>query len=345
MLMFCRYSVKGWSIKQAKSTDLAGGQWKEDDILFDIRFERNDATPMEVVFRRPTATEVDDYAEYKRLRKVNREGKRKGPTASPLSKAAAPPIIPTAPPAATSKVPPLDTPSVHARKGMFKRLHFDDEAHIHLMPDEEVVSPKTTSDPELFPKSSTLAVPAQPNRTNTHDKVDASPSEGPARGSSPAGSNTSTAHTTASTNAGLNIREVAPWIDYDADLTIPSSPTDDTPSKLERPITQSTKTRDVFQESKSSLKASSPQSILYAPTRRPSSDFKAMANLGPSGSRKDTRKSIFVKPKNPMAKLFDGADDGADFGAAETIVWLKDGWEEFSKDGWEEFNDTERNLD
>jgi hypothetical protein len=324
MLIFCRYSVRGWSIKQAKSTDLAGGQWKEGDVLFDVRFERNDSTPMEEVCKRPTATEVDDYAEYKRLRKVNRDGKRKAPIVSSPGKAAAPPIMPVAPPAATSKIslPPIDTPSVHTRKGMFKRLHFDDETHVHLMPDEEVVSPRTISDPEPFPKSSTLAVPTQPNRTNTHDKVDVFPSEGPSREPSPAGSNTSTAHTATSTNPGLNIREVAPWIDFDADLTIPSSPTDDTSSKLERPVPQSTKTRDVFQ---SSPKVTTPQSTFHVHARRESGDFKAMANLGPSGPRKDTRKSIFVKPKNPMAKLFDGADDGTDFGAGETIVWLKDG--------------------
>jgi hypothetical protein len=197
---------------------------------------------------------------------------------------------------------------------MFKRLHFDEEAQVHLMPNEDVVSPKTTSETELFPivgKSSTLAVPAKPNRPNS--KVDASPDE--PLGSSPALSNASSAHTATSTNPGINIREVAPWIDYDAGLTIPS-PSEDSP---DRPMAQSLKTRDTKQATKS-LKATTPNSTFYGcgsplgddlrHARRKSGDFKGIANLNPS--KKDTRKSIFVKTRNPMAKLFDGAEDDDD---------------------------------
>jgi hypothetical protein len=223
LLISSSYMVKGWSIKQAKSSDIAGGQWKEGDILFDVRFERNDPAPMKEVTRRPTATEVDDYAEYKRLRKISRDGKRGiGPSApeskldhpTPVVKAA-PPIIPVPGPLPAVKTLQTDVPPRAPRKGIFKHLHFDEEALVHFPMADEVVSPKTISE-EADPlnlatiKRNTLHVPAQPIRTNTQGKADASSSESRGR-ASPVGSNASSAHTAASTVPATNIREVAPW--------------------------------------------------------------------------------------------------------------------------------------
>ncbi|KAG9376195.1 SAD SRA domain containing protein [Pyrenophora tritici-repentis] len=170
------YSVKGWSIKQAKSTDLAGGHWKEGDILFDVRFERTDSVPMEVVTKRPTATEVDDYQEYKRLRRATRDIRQKQISAPPIrtdyeaTVKAAPPIVPSPPLLPISKPTQADPVPSTPRRGIFKHLHFDDEAHTHHPNRDQVVSPKTvpTNDPpSSIPRNATLTVPTHPNRTTT----------------------------------------------------------------------------------------------------------------------------------------------------------------------------------
>jgi hypothetical protein len=345
------YSIKGWSIKQAPSSDVAGGQWKEGDILFDVRFARTDSVPMEVVTKRPTATEVDDYAEYKRLRKVNRDGKHKEPSAPPIKLdfstrlKTAPPVIPAP---SLPKPLPIDggTSMNTRRKGLFKHPHFDDEAHVHIPEKEEVVSPKSISGTDLLTvaaatagKSNTLAVPAPPIRINTHHhghgKADISALGSEQHGkASPAGSNASSAHTSVSTFPGINIREVAPWIDYDVGLTVPL-PTEDEAIVHERPIiTQSIATESIKTiHTKSSVKmdgtprndsgtvrgtdASSPfsngsDSGDHQHRRRKDEDFKN--SLSPHSTLKrdgNKRKSILIKGRYPKAKLFDGVFDGS----------------------------------
>jgi hypothetical protein len=336
------YSVRGWSIKQAKSADLAGGQWKEGDILFDVRFERTDSVPMSVVTKRPTAIEVDDYAEYKRLRKFNRDGKRKEPSAPPIAaKAESSTPLKTAPPVAPPSHPkplPMDTSLNERRNGMFRPLHFDKEAHVRVLEKEEVVSPKSIpgiDPPNLAAKSNTLAVPVKPKRNNTHSKADNFPSDERHRHPSPAGSNASSAHTYTSvtTVPGINIREVAPWIDYDAGLTMPSPP-EDSLIVHQRPIitqsiaTESIKTLDMtksFRTGTSRDTSAAPRetetpSLLGHRSdsgdkdkhgRREDGDFRDQ--LTPHvASKKDKRKSILMRSRNPMVKLFDGVVDDDD---------------------------------
>ncbi|KAI4657440.1 uncharacterized protein J4E79_007514 [Alternaria viburni] len=350
------YSVRGWSIKQAKSSNLAGGQWKEGDILFDVLFERTDSVPMAVVTKRPTATEVDDYAEYKRLRKVNRDGKRKSHSTLPVGGAKGDFSTPlkTAPPVTPHVVPkplPTEAPPNEPRRGIFKHLHFDEEAHVHVLDKEDVISPKSV--PEADPltstatmsKSNTLLVPAKPSRTNTHSKADVSTTGGePRRHASPAGSNASSAHTHASatTFPGINIREVAPWIDYDADLSLPSPPEDSTIVHQRPIITQSIATDSI----KTSISRDTFGTPVEGDTSSPGGgggvgghgngngsidggrhgrrgDAEFGDSLSPHGhghgyglgvGKKDggKRKSILVRNRNPVGRLFDGVveDDG-----------------------------------
>jgi hypothetical protein len=339
------YSVRGWSIKQAKSADLAGGQWKEGDILFDVRFERTDSVPMSVVTKRPTATEVDDYAEYKRLRKFNRDGKRKEPGAPPVAaKAESSTPLKTAPPVAPPSHPkplPIETSLNERHSGLFKRLHFDEEAHVRIVEKEEVVSPKSVPgiDPlNLAAKSNTLAVPVKPKRINMLSKADNFPSDERHRHPSPAGSNASSAHTYTSvtTVPGINIREVAPWIDYDAGLTMPSPP-EDSLIVHQRPIitqsiaTESIKTLDMTKSFRTgtSRDTSAPLRETETPSllgdrsdsgdkdkhgRREDGDFRDHLTPHAAG-KKDKRKSILMRSRNPMVKLFDGfVDDDNDDG-------------------------------
>ncbi|EMD58764.1 hypothetical protein COCSADRAFT_58043, partial [Bipolaris sorokiniana ND90Pr] len=341
------YSVKGWSIKQAKSADTSGGQWKEGDILFDVRFERADQTPMDVVINRPTATEIDDYAEYKRLRKLSRDGKENEAKSAhdnqdlhPKSKAVHP-IMPPTSPHAVPKPLAFDLPPSALRKDMVRRLHFDEEAHIRVIGDDEALSPKTApvADPLDFTsvdKNGTLAIPSRSNRGNTHKKADLS-SNGPDGRSSPAGSNASSAHTTqtthtaASTLPKINVREVAPWIDFDADLTIPE-PSEEPLIIHQRPIIaqmnitpagspKAHNTESPKLQSRDHLHSPIESTLSPIPTERHSDDrqekrhegdFKSM--LGEVFSlqhvaKKEKRKNEAPPKKKLMTEIFDGIVD------------------------------------
>ncbi|KAF1947453.1 hypothetical protein EJ02DRAFT_333637 [Clathrospora elynae] len=333
--------IKGWSIKQAKTADTAGEQWKKGDILFDVWFERNDPTPMEEVTRRPTATEVDDYTEYKRLRRMQRDGKRNRPSKSfsktdlqPTMKAA-PPIMPPQPLAATPKVLQTELP-IKLRSDMLARLSFEKDPHVHLSTDQEVVSPKTVSSADplsvTMGKSRTLAVPTWPIIQGRGHASFGDASEQ----NSPVGSNTSSANTEFGSTGVQNIRDVAPWIDYDVDLSMPP------PSEDSRVIHKSSMSPSIkagaekdTNDTKSikGVHYSAHDSSIDSPVssdhhrhdahhmRKKSGDIKGLASyLSPGGSKKDNRKSTFARSRKPMAKLFDGSDDAVDdyFGGAGT---------------------------
>ncbi|EOA85241.1 uncharacterized protein SETTUDRAFT_90558, partial [Exserohilum turcica Et28A] len=340
------YSVRGWSIKQAKSTDTAGGQWKEGDILFDVRFERTDQVPMEVVITRPTATEVDDYAEYKRLRKLNRDGKQKEakatsynpslhPVAKPLS-----PVMPLPSPLAAPKQLVIDSPPSALRKDMVKRLHFDEEAHIHVIGDEEALSPRSAPDMDpmkvaALGKSKKLTVSSQSSQAATHSKADLSVPDAGGY-ASPAGSNTSssyTMHTTktaASTKPNVDIRQVAPWIDYDANLSLPS-PSEESLIVHQRPIITRTitsvgplrtqGTKSLFTKSRERLPSpeDSPNASSSAEPRpddkhekKNDGDTKGLPGdmfSAQNMAKRHKRKSVAMRKRTLMAKLFDGVLD------------------------------------
>ncbi|KAE8867298.1 hypothetical protein PTNB73_05392 [Pyrenophora teres f. teres] len=359
------YSVKGWSIKQAKSTDLSGGHWKEGDIVFDVRFERRDSVPMEVVTKRPTATEVDDYQEYKRLRRASRDIRQKQISAPPIrtdfeaTAKAGPPIVPSPPVSPNLILTQADPVPSTPRRGIFKHLHFNDEAHTHPPNREQVVSPKTIppADPALMattttttiPKNATLAVPAPPKRTSTiivttanHTKPDNTTSTSP-NDPSPANSNTSSAHTASNTIPDIKIREVAPWIDYDAALTMPS-PTLEPPviHHKEPAITHSSATFSL--KTGRSGKARSRERFLGPVAGDGGSGSRIgfggggvesrsllADSLAPTmAGRLGKRRSVLGRSRNPMAKLFDGGvdDDQSDgrhdeWEGAEKNVWRK----------------------
>ncbi|KAF2997968.1 hypothetical protein E8E13_006319 [Curvularia kusanoi] len=99
------YSVKAWCVRQAKLKDIMRGVWNEGDIIYEISLERTDPAPMEDVTRRPTNMEVDDYAEYKRLRRIHREQLAKGTVPLPVSPEKAPPLQPSQLPVHTPVLP------------------------------------------------------------------------------------------------------------------------------------------------------------------------------------------------------------------------------------------------
>ncbi|KAF2740588.1 hypothetical protein EJ04DRAFT_558586 [Polyplosphaeria fusca] len=70
------YRVKGWKILPMRGrSDASQPDDRPGDVNFYIEFEREDITPLIEVFRHPLAAQLDDYAEYKRLRRAFRDQK------------------------------------------------------------------------------------------------------------------------------------------------------------------------------------------------------------------------------------------------------------------------------
>jgi hypothetical protein len=222
-----------------------GGEWKEGDILFEVTMQRKDPTPMEQVTNRPTNMEVDDYAEYKRLRKVHREQKHKGPGTIQIPEQAlkaALPIPPAQLPAGPTIAPKSllrVSPSI-SRQKTFREPTFDvprTETDTPSAPD--VVSPMTVPDLQktffLPKKTETLAIPAAKDKPNAETPTlsDATLRERHVRVQSP-GSN-SRANSTKSCHSEL--KEIIPWIDLEAELATP--PAFNTPPVRELKKTQS----------------------------------------------------------------------------------------------------------
>jgi hypothetical protein len=279
---------------------------------------------MEEVCLRPTATEVDDYAEYKRLRKQHRERKRKttgltidndigqqllARVAPPI----APPTLPPTIPLVSSPTKPttiLRVPSETAtQRNLFRHPRFDlheETHHEHL----DVVSPGNVGAKQPFwSQQSSLTVPQHVNRRSDVEG-------GNDQSSISQGSMTSTI--TTATNPPTDIMEVSPWIDFDIDLTLPSSsqipavtPAESVSPSIETSASRKTKKKkknpvsDDNMESPAHSQDSPPISTVRK--RRKSSNFKHMTdylNLG--GFTLKPSKSAVMRSRNPMSKLFDG---------------------------------------
>jgi hypothetical protein len=325
--MKTRYSVSGWSIRQAKKADVAGGEWKEGDIVFEVRFERKDPVPMDEVIKRPTTTEVDDYSEYKRLRKLHREVKRKVPGREdsptkielPQPIKAAPPIMPLAlPPIGTPKIPTGGvSPTIVSRKtAMFKRPHFEQPEQVSGPPAAEpfsLVSPKTTLETDYFvfspSKSSTLTVPVRGSLRQSVQSIPASPggthiTPNPTGASPHTSSPTGSGHTGASVQA--NIQEVAPWVDLEAEISLPSS------EDIQGIASGDVSPQGLRTSAKKKMAFNSPDRVYTPPVSPRRESRKSADEEGSAKALKESRKSVFVRSRNPMAKLFDGAASSSD---------------------------------
>tara|TARA_R110002003_G_scaffold1489_7_gene23118 strand:- start:10508 stop:11533 length:1026 start_codon:yes stop_codon:yes gene_type:complete len=117
-----------------------------------------------------------------------------------------------------------------------------------------------------------------------------------------------------------NIREVAPWIDFDAGLTL-HPPGSELQIIREKIVSQAGDPR-----SKAPISYIASNNAMDSPPihshrdRRQSGDFKGLTGLGnlnPASSSKNEegRKSIFVRRRNPATQLFDGApsEEGNDY--------------------------------
>jgi hypothetical protein len=75
---FYRHRVAGWIIRSVTASDTSNSDHTLGDLIFEIKFEREDTgqASMDQVMMHPLVSEIDDYAEYKRLRRLQRETMR-----------------------------------------------------------------------------------------------------------------------------------------------------------------------------------------------------------------------------------------------------------------------------
>lgn len=257
------------------------------------------------MINRPTATEADDYAEYKRLRKLHREGKYRAgleidpSITNPLHQIkAAPPILPASQPTAL-RIAHRGSPR---QTNIFKPPQFD------LTEEWQRQEPNAT-EPESFNEAGTdYITPTSPGKGSTL----AVPGHATYRPSTFSRGSSSSKPTQPGTRS--NIREVAPWIDFDVELKVPdasqpqSAPAQD--EALELKAAQTARTVLNQMTTKGKTVKESPQ-LSAMSQKRQSGDFKAFLSPSRAGSKhnhsESSHKSIVARTKNPMAKLFDGA--------------------------------------
>lgn len=300
----------------AKFADIAGGAWKEGDILYNIRFERVDLVPMEEVSRRPNATEVDDYSEYKRMRRAYRDSKRKEPlvpiplTVFQIPGKVAPPIASLLPQLANSSVAGHVSP-IPSYSAMFKTPDFGEEAHVTLLP-QDLPSPMAL--PEIghfhleISKGGALAASNRRFGRPAAQNID----DGPTLEGSIA-SFVSSNRTGASTSS--RITEVTPWVEFDNAAPMPSPRNSleriqHSTSQLFRLShdTESNTTQNIAESRHpNARKSPSPRPAIAQHDRKHSAKFKGQGSL-----RSPLRFKNLTRSRMPKAKLLDGSEDEAE---------------------------------
>lgn len=294
-----RFRVTGWKILPLRP--VSGMEHHEDhvrDIIFEIHFEREDITPIEEVFRHPLAAELDDYTEYKRLRRYYHEHRIErrhldiGTVQTPMcskqsltvsTKAAS--LSPTSSRTTTLKLPstgaaPPVPPSLHspasARSFMFSHVRepagescVSPERKLRLVPSRTLM--KSTSIHPRRPRSS--GIDSGVHARNKHSK----PSQASPR---------------------PDIKEVAPWVeisneDHKREANSPKQMLSPRQSRLSHRRT----TDSLTEESSSSLQH---QESGKDDRNHPRSHFALRA--------KPSQRAV-SRSRNPLAKLFDGVEE------------------------------------
>ena len=247
---------------------------------------------MDEVIKYPTAAELDDYSEYKRLRRIYRESKHKGIAASAEASKGVPGPAKIAP-----TIPPPASATLGARSSLFavspagSRTTTGTESQ-QVTPSDAwpPKSPTTTADEGVSAKEYPLASHNNPVlRTGTHREKSPTINE---------------ADTDATANSSgeprIDIKEVAPWIDVDLPTVAVSSSQNLSSSR-----------RSTARDFLSSDQAGSPIPANSNLARKKSPTPTQMLGHGArvQSTKKGARISLLSKGKNPMAKLFDGSDD------------------------------------
>lgn len=265
---------------------------------------------MEVI-KRPTTTEVDDYTEYKRLRKLSREDKRNASrTRDVQSMTKAVPSIPLQIPATVTRNPPKD-----------EATQVVEPTRVHFAPGTEIDLSAAVSEPNhslISPRSDTASAiqTSLITRTLYQDKVEKQRAD--THSVTPPCSPHSTApSTTASAQSYRlpDIREVAPWTEADASLAFSSLI--EQSSEIQESVTASeVELRNSHTRASTTHGTADRDScettsgVSTRPRRKISSETKGFHSFwNPIGSRRDIRKSIFVASRSPLGKLLDGMEE------------------------------------
>ncbi|PSN75021.1 hypothetical protein BS50DRAFT_643633 [Corynespora cassiicola Philippines] len=322
-----RYRVTGWTVRQVKPSDIVGLEFATGDIMYEIKFERVDTSSVDGVLKHPTANEADDYLEYKRLRRVYREGIRKGaPSQAVKAKAkAAPPIqLPQAGPSTLSRTPSKVNPPKNRTTNFRKPL--------------AIIEPILTKKPVSFdwvvatrvpsPISDTEELSATPSRAEVEPPTQATVRSHlvPRKSDSPDARNHQLEPVSSKTSSNYtaetrcsDFREVIPW-DYIQPEDLLTTPQPQPHTVAHHPFGQRSREstrRDRSQSGVWSTKSTSRNSLNLESKlgKKKSEELKrhrldaTATTLHPSLSKKASRRSVFTRSRNPLVKLFDGAKD------------------------------------
>lgn len=212
-----------------------GGEWKEGDILYEVTLQRKDPVPMDQVTCRPTNMEVDDYTEYKRLRKLYRDQNYVASKPTPIphqSIKVAPAFHPLQLPGSPTLVPQSllrVSPSV-SRQTTFRVPAFNAPSAGTGRPSvSDVVSPMTVPglQESFFATKNigTLAIPTL--KDNSRPASPSSSSGRTLREKQVRLQSPGSISLTSFKSSHSDLKEIIPWIDIEAQL--PTPPALDTP--------------------------------------------------------------------------------------------------------------------
>ncbi|KAL5449882.1 hypothetical protein PMIN06_006731 [Paraphaeosphaeria minitans] len=307
------YRVRGWAVHQPKTSPFHAGQKvRLGDVYFDIHLERCDPVPVQEVAKSPIASELDDYSEYKRLRKVHKDLRAKAVMDSidtnrilavPVKVA---PIIPPPAPAPSVRVSSFKVSSAPSRTTTSTSAPGKESpgASQNVSGGSPILG--TDGDTYVGQRSaSSLSIPAA---IPSPVRVETSRSD-PPRTHTPSGSR-GPGWIGSMSQSRYSIKEVAPWIDDDLPyLTLPLSgylplttcSTIDSQFVLNRPDSRT----PIGGKSNRKNDGNS-----YTVILRPASSIhepKSGADLG-TGERS---RPTLQRSRNPVAKLFDSTEDEA----------------------------------
>ncbi|KAF2652935.1 hypothetical protein K491DRAFT_718507 [Lophiostoma macrostomum CBS 122681] len=323
----------GWVIRSAQAD---GHGYKAGDIIYEVKFERIDATPFAEVLKHPTASELDDYTEYKRLRRDHRDTSRTRQAVSPEANESFalrkdPSVIAPANTIASQlRTPvPIISPSP-SRSATFK---VPIASGASSLAKQKAPSPAPSGTSLALSKGSPIPRPSPPSGvspavseyahsspemprlpTMFRTRRDSPPPQFIPRKPSPVGSKGS--HRS-------DIKEVAPWIDYEPDVASAS------PSNIPRPgwptdASEILSAQDPFpglaEQGRTGSHGAHSAATSHHSLFKTGKDAKALkikapksnlADLTKRGSRK-TMKVPFPRSRNPLARALDGSHDGTE---------------------------------
>lgn len=247
---------------------------------------------MDEVTKYPTAGELDDYSEYKRLRRIYRESKQKGIAASAEASKSIPGPTKIAP-----AIPPPGPATLGTRSSVFAVSLAGSRTTAGS--GSQQPTPSETWSSKGATATASEGVSAKGDRSATPKRM---VPRTESYQSKPSNANEANADTTNDplNDRHIDIKEVAPWIEVDLP-EIAVSPSQDFSSS--RRITARDHLLAEQADSPGPMNVNLSRNKSPTPSQLLSHDARAQSN------KKGARRPILSLGKNPMVKLFDGNED------------------------------------